>query len=373
MELVTIIIIVFILLVFPAVYALRATYNCFYLGIDTINKPALRITEVTAMVINPGIFLLIFDTGQSNNCCGDTAFFSPEHRLTIYVLIGLCAAAYLYSSYRSVLASPVIEVLLNALLLAGIALNVFIIIQSNDEFWFIIPASTTIILLILISIVKNQRLLRDEYVRKEYAPTNLVEYTCLRFLQLNTFVKFPLLLILCVPLICLVSLTLYILGQRPDSAVRAFTDTYRHGLSQLDYMCNNVDCGGHYLCSVAAKGHKNVVKPVRLGERNGNLIICNRQLLISNAFEELLEERWPVLHRRIRKRYDRVGDYIQRHYHLFNIKLVSDSIYFLMKPAEWFFLFILYMFDKHPENRINRQYLPSEQKQELKMRRENFF
>ena len=45
-------------------------------------------------------------------------------------------------------------------------------------------------------------------------------------------------------------------------------------------------CGGHYLCSVAAKGHTQIVKPERFGVRNGGRIICNRQLLISNAFED---------------------------------------------------------------------------------------
>ena len=93
-------------------------------------------------------------------------------------------------------------------------------------------------------------------------------------------------------------------GQKPDSVIRAFTETYKHGFSQWDYKCDNVTCGGHYLCSVAAKGHTQIIKPERFGVRNGGRIICNRQLLISNAFEDLMQEMFPSLHRVIRQQYN---------------------------------------------------------------------
>ncbi|GAO42672.1 hypothetical protein FPE01S_01_16870 [Flavihumibacter petaseus NBRC 106054] len=150
---------------------------------------------------------------------------------------------------------------------------------------------------------------------------------------------------------------LLLFGQQPDSFIRAFTDTYKHGLSQWDYQCDNVECGGHYLCSVAAKGHPGIVKPVRRGVRNGNPILCNRQLLISNAFEELIQEKLPFLHRPIRHHYNKVGDVIHRYYGIFNIRVVADIVYILMKPLEWLFLLTLYTFDRKPENRIARQYL----------------
>ena len=129
--------------------------------------------------------------------------------------------------------------------------------------------------------------------------------------------------------------------------------------------CDNVQCGGHYLCSVAANGHKEVVKPVRLGERNGGKIICNRQLLIANAFEELLQDKVPFIHQFIRKNYNKVGNLIHRHYGLFNNKYFSDFIYLLMKPLEWFFLAVLYCFDHNPENRIAKQYLSQKDRQHL--------
>ena len=154
-------------------------------------------------------------------------------------------------------------------------------------------------------------------------------------------------------------------GQKPDSIIKAFTETYRHGFSQWSYKCDNVQCGRHYLCSVAAKGHPQIVKPQRLGIRNGHQIICNRQLLISNAFEELVQERMPFIHTCIRQQYNKVGYFIHRYYYLFNNKFLSDIIYIFMKPLEYFFLLVLYTFDRKPENRIEQQYLNKNDRQQI--------
>ena len=158
-------------------------------------------------------------------------------------------------------------------------------------------------------------------------------------------------------MLALIACALLLFGQRPDSFLRAFTDTYRHGLSQLDHECAGVVCGGHYLCTVAARGHASVVRPQRLGVRAGNTIICNRQLLVANAFEELVQQRAPSLHGMIRKYYDSVGEQVERHYHLLDRKWVSDVVHVAMKPLEWIFLLVLYTFDRHPERRIAAQYL----------------
>ena len=183
-----------------------------------------------------------------------------------------------------------------------------------------------------------------------------------QYLNLEPAAKYPVLFILLVPILVFISVLLLVFGQKPDSMIRAFTDTYKHGFSQLNHLCDNVDCGGHFLCSVGANGHQSIVKPIRYGERNGRRIICNRQLLISNAFEDLIQENLPATHKFIRSNYNKVGHFIHKYYHVFAIKIVSDINYFIMKPFEWFFLLSLYTFDTKPENRIALQYLNNKDK-----------
>ena len=79
----------------------------------------------------------------------------------------------------------------------------------------------------------------------------------------------------------------------------------------------------------------------------------NRQLCIANAFEQLLEERAPKFHRAVRGFYDKTGYPIAKH---IRSPYLADCIYFIMKPLEWVFLAVLYLFDPKPENRIAVQY-----------------
>jgi hypothetical protein len=107
------------------------------------------------------------------------------------------------------------------------------------------------------------------------------------------------------------------------------------------------------------------VKPIRKGFRKGNPVTCNRQLLISNAFEELIQEKLPALHIAIRKQYDKVGNVIHRYYGIFSNKFIADIVYVLMKPLEWIFLLVLYTCDEKPENRIAKQYLKPEDRKRI--------
>ncbi|MDE5965826.1 MAG: hypothetical protein K2G89_03245 [Lachnospiraceae bacterium] len=167
--------------------------------------------------------------------------------------------------------------------------------------------------------------------------------------------RLPLLgLLLMLPLLGILICILILFGQRPDAIIKAWTDTADWTLSTktppppLEY-------DGHYLCTVAAGGHKKVVKPLRMGERHGHRIVVNRQLLVANAFEQLLEERMPNVHRNIRHFYDTYGLPVAK---LIKTKLAADVVYIIMKPLEWIFLIVLYLFDTNPENRIALQYLP---------------
>ena len=110
----------------------------------------------------------------------------------------------------------------------------------------------------------------------------------------------------------------------------------------------------HYLCTVAAGGHRKVVKPLRVGMRHGHRVLVNRQLCVANAFEQILEEKTPAIHRIIvRHIYDKTGYPLSRH---IRTKWMADVIYFAMKPLEWLFLIVLYAVDVRPEDRIAVQY-----------------
>lgn len=111
----------------------------------------------------------------------------------------------------------------------------------------------------------------------------------------------------------------------------------------------------HYLCTVAARGHRWLVRPERLGVRGGEAIVVNRQLAVANAFEDLLHTAGPARPPRARhlRRPRAPGD------RLIRWRLVANVIYLAMKPAEWAFYAVLLALDPgDPEARIARMYRP---------------
>lgn len=344
----------FVLLGAPLFFVLVDFIAYLFVKRQILPIPIFRVIEISSMILLP---FLYGGFGEKNDCCdNESAVFSPGHQLTILVIVVLCLIAYFYSSYRKNLLPPLIEVLLNMFLCAGIILNGFIAYHTKVMFLALL-GNLPIILLAILMLIKNQHLAIQHIQSCDAPPTHKLEIIAIKILHSKPLIKFPLLLLLCFPLILLLTTLLLLFGQKPDSIIRAFTDTYKHGFSQWDYQCDNVSCGGHYLCSVAANGHTSVVKPIRYGVRHGQPIICNRQLLVSNAFEDLLQQKLPIVHKFIRQQYNKVGHFIHRYYGIFNNKFVADIIYYLMKPLEIFFLIILYTFDKKPENRIATQYI----------------
>jgi len=249
-------------------------------------------------------------------------------------------------------------VIVNCLLLIGLPLNIAVGIQGKWwAYWFF--GHLPITMLYMITLMENHRKALENIEEHSEDDSRLIAL-CREIVYLPAFKKIPLLLILCLPVLAVLVAILLLFGQKPDSLIRAFTDTYKHGFSQWDYKCEGVVCGGHFLCTVAAKGHPTLVKPLRTGVRAGRSIQCNRQLLVSNAFEELLEQRVPWLHRPIRRLYNHVGNFVHRYCGAFDKVWVADIVYLLMKPLEWIFVLSLYLLDRHPENRIAQQYLPWE-------------
>ena len=170
---------------------------------------------------------------------------------------------------------------------------------------------------------------------------------------LNNISTWPILaIIFTIPLSIILICILVLFGQRPDEAIQAFLETSDWTLSQK-ISPPPIEYDAHYLCTVSLRGHKELVKPNRIGIRHGKKIVVNRQLCIANAFEQLIEEKTPRLHHFIRYIYDKYGYPLSKH---INTPLKADITYIIMKPLEWIFLVILYLFDKSPENRIAIQY-----------------
>ncbi len=158
--------------------------------------------------------------------------------------------------------------------------------------------------------------------------------------------------IMILPMTLIIWIILILFGQGPDGMIKVFTMTADWTFSQqippppLEY-------DGHYLCTVAAGGHKKVVKPIRYGKRRGQTIVVNRQLCIANAFEDLIQQNFPKFHKGVRHVYDTYGYPLSQD---ITTPLRADIVYVLMKPLEWLFLFTLYLFDSNPESRIAKQY-----------------
>ncbi len=327
------------------------------------NKNAFLTFEIYTVLIVPVVYLLATDFGFENDCCTDSALFSPENRVGIYILIAGCIISYCASAFRNAtkeIFPPLVELLVNIFLVLGIVINVLLCIHIHDTdagwvAWLL--GNVPIILLMLIKLCENHKVLSNHISSNNYQSENVIGQLSLNILALDPILKYPILTVLIIPFLIGFSLFLILFEQKPDTLIRAFTDTYKHGFSQLDHLCDNVQCGGHFLCSVGANGHKSIVKPIRYGERNGNKIICNRQLLISNAFEEIVQTKLPRFHRFIRGHYNRVGDAIHKNYDIYNIKIISDLVYILMKPLEFFFLITIYLLEKKPEDLIAKQYL----------------
>lgn len=168
--------------------------------------------------------------------------------------------------------------------------------------------------------------------------------------KVSTMTLFSFALIL--PVAAVLEILFILFGQGADGFIKAFTMTADWTFS-TQTPPPPIEYDGHYLCTVAAGGHKKVVKPLRYGKRIGHYIVVNRQLLVANAFEDLIAEKMPNFHKIIRGFYNKYGYPLSRH---ITTPLRADIVYILMKPLEYIFVFVLYLSDSHPENRIAVQY-----------------
>lgn len=283
------------------------------------------------------------------------ASWSMPTVLTIFV-IGIIS--YILIRIKKLELPPLVIVCsMSGIFICSIYMIIFIIQLSNNLIekaffgipYFIIFPANYILCCIRAQIDVIKRFKEKNITVKQY--DNKFLNICNKILY-NTD-NWPILaIILSIPLLIILICILVLFGQRPDEAIKAFLETSDWTLS-TKISPPAVTYDGHYLCTVSLKGHKNIVKPIRMGIRRGEKIIVNRQLLIANAFEDLIQEKTPRFHHFIRNIYDKYGFPLSKH---INTKLQADIVYFLMKPLEWVFLGVLYLFDENPENRIAMQY-----------------
>lgn len=354
--------------VFPVLLSFDNLIYLFELKQDELSKKAEIKIEFTTMIIG-SIFMFIYlvsglpgirykDWNESIFAFEIHTPIATDMILTIVMFILVSIIGYLTLRFVKInKISPLVLVLSISALYIGMIvaiLWIFQVIKINISNLILILFPLNIIV-IFIKVIKdivikwnseykdNKRVLRDNKLIKIF---NKI---------LNNSLNWPwLALVFMIPLLGILIGVLALFGQAPDSAIKAFTETAEWNLS-TKLPAQSLEHDGHYLCTVAAGGHKEVVKPIRLGKRNGKYIVVNRQLCIANAFEQIIEEKAPKLHYVIRSFYDRYGYPVAKH---INSKNTADFVYFLMKPLEWIFLIVIYLFDNKPENRIAVQYLP---------------
>lgn len=308
--------------------------------------------------LDAGEPLRIFEyTGAKAN---GYASFANEYIVPVVVLLTLGMLSFFLVSlnYRSL--SPIVYVICSTLIITNILLAVAYLTHTgfshNGEEYSVLLLQISFLSLIFLFIARLKDSL-DHYLDSQNEKETEDNYKFILFLYRisNDYQKMSKLWAICLfPILIIIQLVLVLFGQRPDSFIRAFFETSSFNYSNIPAPKPEIIEGdGHYLCTVSVKGHKKLVKPIRAGIRRGLRISVNRQLLIANAFENILEQYMPTFHKAIRNFYDRYGYPISRH---INSKWSADIIYLLMKPLEWFFLFVLYTIDKKPENRIHMQY-----------------
>lgn len=266
---------------------------------------------------------------------------------TIVVLIALGIVGFLVCRFVPMTKLPPIPtaLALAALYIGAVTWTVFGIQTISNVFLAIPPLNFLMLTAYALRLVVSERAEYErEHERKKLSPIGRF-FTKASNLPLAA-------LVFALPMLGLIVLVLTLFGQEPNAAIRAWTETADWTFSAHPRPAD-LPYDGHYLCTVAARGHGRLVKPTRIGMRHGHKITVNRQLSVANAFEELISERTPRFHRALRSFYDKHGRPIAEK---IETPVASDVTYLVMKPLEWLFLLVLYTFDSTPENRIALQY-----------------
>ena len=328
---------------------------------NRINNFTFKVIEFLSIALG-GLYTFLYLCGLKNvefTATFDAQLYdaqmhppiSADQHIAFFITLGVVFIGYvLLIAFDAAACPPLVTVISLSAMYFGAVMCIIFTVQVIKEAWLaaVFPINFVIIV-IKMALIKVQ-----EYKKREV------------FLYKNRFIAFldrtlresmglPLLaVIFLAPLLGIIVLILTLFNQQPDSLILLFTETSEWQLSTGTAPPNIVNPSGHYLCTVAANGHKNVVKPLRYGKRHSGRIVVNRQLLVANAFEQILEEKIPRVHKVIRNFYDKHGFPLSKY---ITTKLAADIVYIIMKPLEWFFVAFIYLFDSDPESRIAKQYL----------------
>jgi hypothetical protein len=307
------------------------------------------ILDFLVMIAYPFLFYLI-DPGI-NDCCGDSAAFAPEHRLTVWVFVVTTVVCFFLAKYLDRNWPPLLYVIINGMLLLGFVFNIFLLLHEQALFAYFTGSIQLNLLLAMYTIAS------EDSKSKEFVNLEIPNWF-IKLQNLEAFYKYPIMGIITAPIYYVINMLLILFGQQPDSMIKAFTETYKHNFSKLDYECIDVVCGGGcYVFTAANYGHQKLVKPQRIGYLGTSKVICNRQVLVANAFEQLLQNRCQRIHAVLRQGYDAFGRHLVNHPKFYKNKYVASLMYLSLKPIEWMFLVVIYTVHRQPESLIHGQYL----------------
>lgn len=286
------------------------------------------------------------------------------HSPTILALFAIGIIGYIVLRVSKTPLPPLLIVMMFSFMFLGIFVSSLWIVQlSNNLFKNVLifylglfPLNFILLSMALMRYILKTYILDISEKENEYKSKLLYSIYNL-LLKSKNWIGLAIALML--PILIILMLILILFGQQPDALIKAFTETSDWVLS-AKISPPPVEMDAHYLCTVSLRGHKRLVKPLRYGIRRNTKIVVNRQLMVANAFEQLIEGKMPKTHRLIRYIYDKYGYPLSRN---INTAWSADIVYILMKPLEWLFLVVLYAFDKNPESRIARQYLPAPEKE----------
>jgi hypothetical protein len=146
--------------------------------------------------------------------------FTPPYGYLIYALIILCQVTYFYCSYRKCIASLIMEVVINCLLLIGIAVNIMIGVRLASVPGILAICLPAVMLLILM-LVHNHRLLiytleDADTTFLEPAPRGWLSGNCAYLLKMPFVERLLMLLILCIPVFMLLIQVMVLSAGQPD-------------------------------------------------------------------------------------------------------------------------------------------------------------